>query len=71
MSGCGVKRGVVVGATNDKGTFVKDDGYDIGSLFHTWYKALGIDTAEVEFDNGGQPLPLAREDMGAIREVLA
>lgn len=71
MSGCGVKQGVVVGATNDKGTFVKDNGYDIGSLFHTWYRALGIDTNEIEFDNAGQPLPIAHDDMGAIREVLA
>jgi uncharacterized protein (DUF1501 family) len=71
MSGCAVKQGVVVGATNDKGTFVKDNGYDIGSLFHTWYRALGIDTNEIEFDNAGQPLPIAHDDMGAIREVLA
>jgi uncharacterized protein (DUF1501 family) len=71
MSGCGLKRGVVSGATNEKGTFVKDDGHDIGALFHTWYRALGIDPREVEFDNSGQPLPIAHEDMRAIREVLA
>ncbi|MDQ3621343.1 MAG: DUF1501 domain-containing protein [Verrucomicrobiota bacterium] len=71
MAGCGLQRGVVTGATNDKGTFVKDDGYDIGALFHTWYRALGIDSVQVEFDNKGQPLPIAHDEMRAIKEVLA
>ena len=70
MAGCGVKPGAVVGATNDLGTFVKDDGYDIGSVFHTWFSALGIDTKKVEYDNHGQPLPLAHEDMKPIKEAL-
>jgi len=30
-----VKAGSVVGATNDKGTFVEDYGSDIGAVFHT------------------------------------
>ena len=71
MAGCGVKPGVVVGATNDKGTFVKDDGYDIGAVFHTWFNALGIDSKKLEYDNHGQPLPLAHEDMNPIKEALA
>jgi hypothetical protein len=70
MAGSGVKPGTVVGATNDKGTFVKDDGYDIGALFHTWFRALGIDSKEVEYDNHGQPLPIAHEEMKAIKEAL-
>jgi len=60
----------VVGATNDKGTFVKDPGYDIGAVFHTWFQALGIDTKKVEYDNNGQPLPLAHDDMQSIKEAL-
>lgn len=70
MAGCGVKPGAVIGATNDKGTFVKDDGYDIGSVFHTWFRALGIDSTAVEYDNHGQPLPIAHDDMHAIKEAL-
>jgi uncharacterized protein (DUF1501 family) len=70
MAGCGVKPGVVVGATNDKGTFVKDSGYDIGAVFHTWFSALGIDSKNVEYDNHGQPLPIAHEEMKAIKEAL-
>jgi uncharacterized protein (DUF1501 family) len=71
MAGCGVRRGVVVGETDEQGTWVKSDGYDIGSLFHTWFAALGIDSVAVEYDDAGQPLPIAHEDMKPIREALA
>jgi len=71
MAGCGLKRGAVVGATNDLGTFVKGDEHDIGALFHTWFACLGIDTKKVEYDNGGQPLPLAHDSMSPVTELLA
>jgi uncharacterized protein (DUF1501 family) len=71
MAGCGLKPGSVIGATNETGTFVKDSGYDIGSVFHTWFHALGIDSKKVEYDNHGQPLPLAHDEMNPIREALA
>ena len=71
MAGCGIQRGAVIGETNDKGTFVKDQGHDIGALFHTWYRALGIDSQRTEFDNHGQPLPIAHDEMVAIKEALA
>ena len=45
--------------------------YDIGHLFHTWFRALGIDPDETEYDNDGQPLPIAHEDMKPVKEVLA
>lgn len=71
MAGCGVKAGAVIGATNDKGTFVQGKGHDIGDVFHTWFHALGIDTHKVEYNNNGQPLPLAHEEMAPIKEALA
>ena len=71
MAGCGVRKGVIVGETNEQGTWVKSDGFDIGSLFHTWFAALGIDSAATEYDNKGQPLPIAHEDMKPIKEALA
>jgi hypothetical protein len=40
-------------------------------MFHTWFKALGIDTGKIEYDNHGQPLPIAHDDMHAVKEVLA
>jgi hypothetical protein len=70
MGGSGLARGAVVGKTNDKGTFVASAEHDIGPLFHTWFRALGLDPAETEYDHGGQPLPLAHDDCGPIAELL-
>ncbi len=71
MAGCGLKPGAVVGKTNDLGTYVSTEEYDIGHLFHTWFSCLGIDTNKVEYDNAGQPLPLAHDEMSVIKELLA
>lgn len=71
MAGCGIRRGVVVGKTNDKGTFVEAEEYDIGHMFHTWFQAVGIDSARTEYDNQGQPLPIAHEGCHAVKELLA
>ena len=71
MAGCGIKRGVVVGKTNDKGTYVEGQPHDIGHLFHTWFQALGVPKEKMEYDNQGQPLPVAHDDCGPIAELLA
>lgn len=71
MAGRGIKRGVVAGRTNDKGTDVATDPVDIGGLFHTWFRALGIDPDETQYGNAGQPLPIAHEDMKPVTEVLS
>ena len=39
MAGAGLTRGNVVGQTNRLGTFVEGEEYDIGHLFHTWFRA--------------------------------
>jgi uncharacterized protein (DUF1501 family) len=71
MAGCGLKKGVVIGKTNDKGTFVDSEEYDIGHLFHTWFAALGVPKDKLVYDNNGQPLPAAHEDCKPIHELLA
>ncbi len=71
IGGCGIRPGVVVGKTNDKGTFNAGDEYDIGHVYHTIFRALGIDPRKTEYDNGGQPLPIAHDDCQAIEELLA
>ncbi|HET6882330.1 MAG TPA: DUF1501 domain-containing protein [Pirellulales bacterium] len=71
MAGCGIRRGVVVGKTNDKGTFVDSEEHDIGHMFHTWFQALGIDSTSVEYDNQGQPLPIAHEGCHAVKDLMA
>jgi hypothetical protein len=70
MAGCGIQKGVCVGKTNDKGTFITTEEYDIGHVFHTWFQALGIDSIREQYDNGGQPLPIAHDECSAIRELL-
>jgi hypothetical protein len=70
MAGCGVHRGIIVGKTKDDGTDVASEPYNIGHMFHTWYAALGIDSKKAEFMNGTQPLPIAHDDMGPVKELL-
>ena len=71
LGGGGIKPGVVVGKTNDKGTFNVGQEYDVGHVFHTIFKAMGIDPKAKQYDNRGQPLPIAHEDCSAITELLA
>jgi len=71
MAGRGIKPGVVEGKTNADGTEVATQPHDIGHLFHTWWRALGIDPAHTKYRNAGQPLPIAHEDMQPVKEVLA
>lgn len=71
MGGCGIKRGHVVGATNKLGTFVESEEFDIGHLFHTWFRALGVPPEMMEYNVNRQPLPVAHEECGPIPELLA
>jgi len=71
MAGTGLRRGVVVGETNPLGTAVVSEEHDIGHMFHTWFRALGIDSATTQYDNAGQPLPIAHDEQSAIAAVLA
>lgn len=71
LGGGGIKPGVVVGRTNDRGTFNTDRELDVGHLFHTFFQTLGIDPVKTSYDNGGQPLPIAHDDYSAIQELLA
>jgi hypothetical protein len=70
MAGCGIRPGVVVGETDPLGVDIKESPYDIGSVFHTWYRALGIDSHSLEYRHNNQPLPLAHEEMYPIKEAL-
>ncbi len=71
LAGCGVKRGVVVGKTTSNGAWCDADEYDIGHLFHTVFHCMGVNAAGTEYLNNGQPLPIAHDDCGPIREVMA
>ena len=70
FGGCGVKEGVVVGATNKLGTEIADRPVTIHDLFCTFFTILGLDPhKELTFE--GRPVPLVENKLGKpIAEVL-
>lgn len=70
MAGCGVKPGVVYGSTNDAGTEVQDDMVKLGDLFHTYLRALGIDS-RMKYQIDGQENPVADPAAKPIDALLA
>lgn len=70
LAGAGVQRGAVIGKTDDKGTSVVDRQVDHGHLFHTYLRAVGLDST-ASFDIGGRQIPMADPAASAIEEVLA
>jgi hypothetical protein len=70
MSGCGIHGGAVVGRTNENGTAVVDQQVHGGHLFHTYFRALGLDPRRNHYHQG-RPIPMADPQADVIREVLA
>lgn len=70
MAGCGLKPGVVYGSTNDTGTEVKDNPVKLGDLFHTYLRALSIDSGMM-YEIGGQSNPVADPAAKSIDVLLA
>ena len=70
MAGCGLKPGSVIGKTNANGTAVTDREVNGGHLFHTYFKALGLDPTK-NFHPAGRPVPIADPKASAIKEILA
>ena len=69
-AGCGLTPGSVVGKTNANGTAVTDREVNGGHLFHTYFKALGLDASK-NFHPAGRPVPIADPKASAIKEILA
>jgi hypothetical protein len=59
----------VLGATNANGTAVTDHEVDHGRLFHTYLRAVGLDST-ASFDVGGRAMPLADPASSPIPELL-
>lgn len=70
LAGCGVKPGLVYGATNDTGTAVQDHPVKLGDLYHTFLRALGIDSG-MKYEIGGQSNPVADPAAHPIDALLA
>ena len=71
MTGCGLKRGIVTGATDVDGVDVLEKPYNEQNLFATIFTALGIDPY-AEYDLPGMPTFHRVENKAEpIRELLA
>jgi uncharacterized protein (DUF1501 family) len=70
LGGCGIKAGAVVGKTNANGTAVTDREVNGGHLFHTYFRAVGVDPTKNFYPND-RPVPIADPAASAIIELLA
>jgi len=70
VGGCGVKTPGIFGRTNSNGTEVRDGEINVPDIFHTLYRALGIDPTEEIYDDT-RPVKVTDPEGKAIREVLA
>lgn len=69
VAGGGVHAGAIIGKTNETGEEVADRPVDHGDLFHTFLRAVGIDSKE-DFIIAGKPVPMADPAKAAIEELL-
>jgi hypothetical protein len=71
LAGCGIRGGVVHGATDENGVAVKENPVDQRRLFATIFTALGLDPHQ-QYDLPGLPTFYRVEGAAEpIREVLA
>jgi uncharacterized protein (DUF1501 family) len=70
LAGCGIKGGAVVGRTNANGTEVVDRQVHGGHLFHTYLRAVGLNSRD-QHNHDGRPIPMADPQADTISEVLA
>jgi uncharacterized protein (DUF1501 family) len=70
LGGCGIKGGAISGKTNANGTAVTDGMVNGGHLFHTYLKALGLDSKRNYYIDQ-RPIPIADPKAAPIKEVLA
>jgi hypothetical protein len=70
LAGCGVKGGLVYGASDADGIDVKDNLVSEGDFFATIYQSLGIDPQQENFV-GVRPIPLAPFGSKVVKDLLA
>ena len=70
LAGCGVKGGLVYGASDENGVDVKDKPVTEGDFFATIYQALSIDPGTENYV-GLRPVPLAPFGSKVVKDLLA
>lgn len=71
LSGCGIKPGVIYGATNKDGTEIADGEVDLQKFFATVFQAVGIDHQTENHAQDGRPVPLTDYGTEPLEDVLA
>ena len=69
LAGCGIKGGLVYGASDENGVEVKENPVTEGDFFATIYKALSIDP-KIENYAGLRPVPLAPFGSKVVNALL-
>jgi len=69
LGGCGIQSGGVLGKTNDNGTEIVDRPVHVGDLWHTYLRAVGIDSSDVH--EGGNQIPISPPERAPVKELLA
>jgi uncharacterized protein (DUF1501 family) len=70
LGGAGIVPGAVLGKTNALGTEIAEHEVDHCELFHTYLRAVGVDTTK-DFVIGGRKYPIADPSKKPIAELLA
>jgi hypothetical protein len=70
LAGCGIKGGIVYGASDEDGIDVKDNPVSEGDFFATIYQALSIDPTTENYA-GVRPVPLAPFGSKVVSDLLA
>jgi hypothetical protein len=70
LAGCGVKGGLVYGASDADGTDVQDNPVSEGDFFATIYQSLGLDPTDENYV-GVRPIPLAPFGSKVVKDLLA
>lgn len=70
VGGCGIQAAGAFGKTNERGTEVVEHQVDHAQLFHTYLRALGLDSTS-SFVIDGRKMPMADPSASAIEELLA
>jgi hypothetical protein len=70
LAGCGIKGGLVYGASDADGIDVADKPVSEGDFFATIYQALGVDPHQNNYV-GVRPIPLAPFGSSVVNDLLA
>jgi uncharacterized protein (DUF1501 family) len=71
VAGGGFRRGAVVGSTDAKAAYVRDNEYKVVSLGKTIYHLLGINPDHELYTTDNRPMRIIAEDCPLIREAIA